>query len=187
MSFCTLVFPKFYVVPLRFLKFYFLPWRFRNFRLYPLVFEILSHALHILKFFTMPSLFRFYVCSIFFLCPFFSFFSLLLLSLFQFCCDRNDDLFSCSSFSPCLCRFLLLLLLPSFVLVVSLHGSHLCVSSFCWCLDVMSFLVLLLLFFIVLLLLTPCCLLILFFSFALFGRLSLSLHSPLTLDFPAVS
>ena len=68
------------------LKFYFLPWRFRNFRLYPLVFEI-SHALHILKFFTMPSLFRFYVCSIFFLCPFFSFFSLLLLSLFHFSCE----------------------------------------------------------------------------------------------------
>ena len=63
------------------LKFYFLPWRFRNFRLYPLVFEILSHALHILKFFTMPSLFRFYVCSIFFLCPFFSFFSLFSFSL----------------------------------------------------------------------------------------------------------
>ena len=86
-SFCTLVFPKFYVVPLMFLKFYFLPWRIRNFRLYPLVFEILSHALHILKFFTMPSLFRFYVCSIFFLCPFFSFFSLLLLSLFHFSCE----------------------------------------------------------------------------------------------------
>ena len=87
MSFCTLVFPKFYVVPLRFLKFYFLPWRFWNFLLYPLVFEILSDALHILKFFTMPSLFRFYVCSIFFLCPFFSFFSLLLLSLFHFSCE----------------------------------------------------------------------------------------------------
>ena len=67
MSFCTLVFPKFYVVPLRFLKFYFLPWRFRNFLLYPLVCEILSHALDILKFFTMPSLFRFYVWSACFL------------------------------------------------------------------------------------------------------------------------
>ena len=53
MSFCTLVFPKFYVVPLRFLKFYFLPWHFRNFLLYPLVFEILPHALDILKFFTI--------------------------------------------------------------------------------------------------------------------------------------
>ena len=67
MSFCTLVFPKFYVVPLRFLKFYFRPWRFWNFLLYPLVFEILSDALHILKFFIMPSVFRFFVCSTFFL------------------------------------------------------------------------------------------------------------------------
>ena len=67
MSFCTLVFPKFYVVPLRFIRFYFLPWHFRNFILYPPVFEILSHALDILKFFTMPSLFRFYVWSTCFL------------------------------------------------------------------------------------------------------------------------
>ena len=63
MRFCTVVFPKFYVVPLRFLKFYFLPWHFRNFLLYPLVFEILLHALDIFKFFTMPFLFRFYVWS----------------------------------------------------------------------------------------------------------------------------
>ena len=69
----------------------------------------------------MPSLFRFYVCSIFFLCPFFSFFSLSSISVLSR--DRNDDLSSCSSFSPCLCHFLLLLIpygFSSFLLSSSL-------------------------------------------------------------------
>ena len=129
MSFCTLVFPKFYVVPLRFLKFYFLPWRFRNFLLYPLVFEILSHALDILKF--LNDALRF-LGFWFFLCLFFSFFSLFSFSLFHFISVVTETM-HCFLVLPShlVCRFLLLLLLPSFVLAVSLRESHHYVSSLC--------------------------------------------------------
>ena len=80
----------------------------------------------------MPSLFRFYVCSIFFLCPIFSFFSLFSFSL--------SSIFVVTELMICF------LVLPShLVLVVSfsfsfslllfgLCGTHLYVSSFCWCL-----------------------------------------------------